>query len=157
MAVFVASETIYKLSCKCQINNLWSTIKPNSESLFLLSYKLMLNSGKRIRALSDKKNKYSNSRVVRKKFLNETKNYNPPPPCKLNGRSLRVQTPALIQHFLYIPLRVGFMISGKSMAFTIDLNTRGQYFHHMFESGQYLLIFIYSMKMAQCHTLTSQK
>jgi hypothetical protein len=26
------------------------------------------------------------------------------------------------------------------MAFTIDLNTRGQYFHHMFESGQYLLL-----------------
>ena len=37
---------------------------------------------------SDKKNKYSNSCVVRKKFLNETKNHNPPPPFKLNGRSL---------------------------------------------------------------------
>ena len=70
---------------------------------------------------------------------------------------LRVQTPALIQHFLYIPLRVGFMISGKSMAFSIDLNTRRQYFHHMFESRQYLLIFIYSMKMAQCHTLDKPK
>ena len=31
----------------------------------------MLNSGK---------NKYSNSRVVQKKILNETKNHNPPPP-----------------------------------------------------------------------------
>ena len=29
-------------------------------------------------ALSDKKNKYSNSCVVRKKILNETKNQNPP-------------------------------------------------------------------------------
>ena len=38
----------------------------------------MLNSGKKIRALLDKKNKSSNSRVVRKKFLNETKNHNPP-------------------------------------------------------------------------------
>ena len=37
----------------------------------------MLNSGKKIRALCDKKNKYSNSRVVRKKILNETKNHNP--------------------------------------------------------------------------------
>ena len=37
-------------------------------------------------ALRDKKNKYSNSRVVRKKIMNETKNHNPP--FKLNGRSL---------------------------------------------------------------------
>ena len=36
----------------------------------------MLNSGKRIRALCDKK-KSSNSE---KKILNETKNHNPPPP-----------------------------------------------------------------------------
>ena len=33
----------------------------------------MLISGKKIRALRDKQNKYSNSRVVRKKNLNETK------------------------------------------------------------------------------------
>ena len=32
-----------------------------------LSYNLMLNSGKTFRALRDKKNNYSNSRVVRKK------------------------------------------------------------------------------------------
>ena len=38
----------------------------------------MLNSGKKIRVLRDKK-KYSNSRVVRKKILNETKNHTPPP------------------------------------------------------------------------------
>ena len=36
---------------------------------------------------SRKKNKYPNSRVVRKKILNEAKNHNPL--CKLNGRSLR--------------------------------------------------------------------
>ena len=34
--------------------------------------------------------KYSNSRVVGKKFLNETKHHNPPPPFKLNCWSLRV-------------------------------------------------------------------
>ena len=39
----------------------------------------MLNFGKKIRALRDKKNKYSNPRVVQKKFLNETKNHNPHP------------------------------------------------------------------------------
>ena len=39
----------------------------------------MFNSGKKIRALRDKKNKYSNSCVVRKKILNETKNHNSPP------------------------------------------------------------------------------
>ena len=38
----------------------------------------MLNSGKKIRTLHHKKNKYSNSCVVRKKILNVTKNHNPP-------------------------------------------------------------------------------
>ena len=48
----------------------------------------MLNSGKKIRTLLDKINKYSNSCVVRKKILNETKTITPP--FKLNGRSLSV-------------------------------------------------------------------
>ena len=40
----------------------------------------MLNSGKQFRALRDKKRKYSNSRVVSKTNLNETKKtYSPPP------------------------------------------------------------------------------
>ena len=47
----------------------------------------MLKSGKKICTLRDKKNKYSNSRVVQKKFLNKTKNHNPP--CKLNGLSIK--------------------------------------------------------------------
>ena len=46
----------------------------------------MLNSGKK--NFSRNKKKYFNSRVVRKNILNEAKNHNPPPPCKLNGRSL---------------------------------------------------------------------
>ena len=46
----------------------------------------MLNSGNKFRALRDKKNKYSNSRVVRKK--NSERNQKTYPPCKLNGRSL---------------------------------------------------------------------
>ena len=50
----------------------------------------MLNSGKKICTLRDKKNKYSNSRVARKKNSNETKNHNPP--FKLNGRSLSILT-----------------------------------------------------------------
>ena len=45
----------------------------------------MLNSGKHFRALRHNK-KYSNSCVVEKFFLKETKNHNPS--CKLNGRSL---------------------------------------------------------------------
>ena len=44
-----------------------------------LSYNLMLNSGKKIRALHDKKNKYSSSMLSEKKILNETNNHNPPP------------------------------------------------------------------------------
>jgi hypothetical protein len=41
-------------------------LKKKSDSEFL-SYNLMLNSGKKIRALRDKKNKYSNPFVIRKK------------------------------------------------------------------------------------------
>jgi hypothetical protein len=39
----------------------------------------MLNSGKKIRALPDKKNKYSNSHVVRNFFLTKQKTITPPP------------------------------------------------------------------------------
>jgi hypothetical protein len=38
-----------------------------------LSYNLMLNSGKKIHALRNKKNKYSNSGVVRKKNAERSK------------------------------------------------------------------------------------
>ena len=41
---------------------------------------------KKIRALRDKINEYSNSRVVRKK--NSERNKKPYPHCKLNGRHL---------------------------------------------------------------------
>ena len=51
--------------------------KKKSDSEFL-SFNLMLYSGEKIRTLRDKKNKYSNSRVVQKKILNETKNHNLP-------------------------------------------------------------------------------
>ena len=48
----------------------------------------MLNFGKKIHALRNKNNKYSNSCVVRKK--NSERNKKPyPPPFKLNGRSLK--------------------------------------------------------------------
>ena len=50
----------------------------------------MLNSGKKIRALCDKKNKYSNSCVVRKKSSERNTKHNPPSPFKLNGRSLNM-------------------------------------------------------------------
>ena len=49
----------------------------------------MLYSGKKIRALHDSKNKYSNSRVVRKKNSEQNKKTYPHP-CKLNGRSLKL-------------------------------------------------------------------
>ena len=54
--------------------------KKKSDSEFL-SYNLMLNSGKKIRALCDKKNKYSNSCVVRKK--NSERNKKPYPPLQV--------------------------------------------------------------------------
>ena len=48
----------------------------------------MLNSGKKIRALRDKKNNILTLVLSENKFLNETKNHNPA--FKLNGRSLTV-------------------------------------------------------------------
>jgi len=52
----------------------------------------MLNSGKKIRALRDKKNKYSNSRIDRKKNSERKKPHSPPPfPCKFNSRSLSLR------------------------------------------------------------------
>jgi hypothetical protein len=54
----------------------------------------MLNSGKKIRALRDKK-KYSNSRVVRKKNSERNKKTIP---CKLNGRSLRYNYKIKVYH-----------------------------------------------------------
>ena len=47
----------------------------------------MLNSGKKFGALRDKKNKYSNSCVVRTNFSKRNKKPYPPS-FKLNGRSL---------------------------------------------------------------------
>ena len=47
----------------------------------------MLNSGKKNRALRDKKNILTLV-LSENKFLNEIKKNNPPPPFKLNGRSL---------------------------------------------------------------------
>ena len=46
--------------------------------LEFLSYNLMLNSEKKIALCATKKNKCSNF-LPEKKFLNETKNHNPPP------------------------------------------------------------------------------
>ena len=57
---------------------IWWRKKKWSDSDFL-SYNLMLNSGKKIRALCDKENKYSNSCVVRKKFFERNKKPYPPP------------------------------------------------------------------------------
>ena len=55
-------------------------------------FNLKENSGKKIRTIRDKKNKYSNSCVVRKKNSERNKKPYPPPPppppFKLNGRSL---------------------------------------------------------------------
>ena len=66
----------------------------------------MWGSGKKFRALRNKKNKYSDSCVVRKKILNETKNHNPPPPppFKLNGRSLSMLTLNVVDPWVLAPV-----------------------------------------------------
>jgi hypothetical protein len=56
----------------------------------------MLNSGKKIRALRNKKINILTLVLSEKKILNETKNNYPPPPFKLNGRSL------IIIHIIYL-------------------------------------------------------
>ena len=63
----------------------WWRKKQKSDSEFL-SYNLMLNAGKKICALRDKKIDILTLVLSEINFLNETKNHNPP--CKLNGRSL---------------------------------------------------------------------
>ena len=52
----------------------------------------MLESGKKIRALRDKKKNILTLVLSEKKVLNETINHTPPPPppFKLNGRSLTI-------------------------------------------------------------------
>jgi hypothetical protein len=66
----------------------------------LLSYNLMLNTGKKIRALRDKKINILTLVLSEKKFLNETKNHNPPP-CKSNGRSPSSKCSASKLYFKY--------------------------------------------------------
>ena len=56
----------------------WWRNKKKSDSEFL-SYNLMLNSGKKIRALRDKKINILILVLSEKKIRNETKNHNPPP------------------------------------------------------------------------------
>jgi hypothetical protein len=65
----------------------------NFQRFRVLSYNLMLNSGKQFCALRDKKIDILTLVLSEKKILNETKNHNPP--CKLNGRSLIHLTPYL--------------------------------------------------------------
>ena len=48
----------------------------------------MLNAGKKIHALRDNFFFILTLVLSKKKILNETKNHTPPPPYKLNGRSL---------------------------------------------------------------------
>ena len=58
--------------------------KKNQSDSEILSYNLMLNCGKKFRALCDKKNKYSNSCVVRKKnFWTKQKTITPPTPLQV--------------------------------------------------------------------------
>ena len=67
----------------------------------------MLNSGKKIRAPSDKKYKYSISCVVRKKISERNKKPYPPPPpppFKLNGRSLKCSVYERLRYDLLVNL-----------------------------------------------------
>jgi hypothetical protein len=57
----------------------------------------MLNSGKKISSLRDKK-KNSNSCVVRKKILNETKNHNPTPPFQVEWSVPKYHASLYLRH-----------------------------------------------------------
>jgi hypothetical protein len=71
-----------------------------------LSYNLMLQSWKKIRALRDKKNILTLV-LSEKNFLNETKNHNPPP-FKLNGRTLNTNVETNM--FVYLPKTIVVVI-----------------------------------------------
>ena len=53
-------------------------MKKKNNLIQFLSYNLILNSGKKIRALRNKKNKYSNSCCPKKTILNGKKTHSPP-------------------------------------------------------------------------------
>ena len=59
----------------------------------------MLNSGKKIRALCDKKNIYSNSCVVRKKYSERNKKPYTPPPLQVKWSVPKPWTATIIQLF----------------------------------------------------------
>ena len=122
----------------------------------------MLNTGKKFRALRDKK-KYSNSCVVRKKKFwtkrNETKNHNPP--FKLNGRSLIVfflifQCPV---HFVYWYNFFFFffhygksstwwrLLSGACLAWQFFINVHFLHFLLIFIFTIFLFLFILDKNM----------
>ena len=82
----------------------WRKKKFDSE---FLSYNLMLNSWKKIRALRDKKNILTLV-LSEKNFLNETKNHTPPPLFKLNGRSLNTNVETNM--FVYLPKTIVVVI-----------------------------------------------
>ena len=69
----------------------------------------MLNSGKKIRTLCDKKINILTLVLSEKKFLNKTKNHNPPP-CKLNGRSL-MQHPEPESNLVHSTLQATALLS----------------------------------------------
>ena len=81
----------------------WRKKKFDSE---FLSYNLMLNSWKKIRALRDKKNILTLV-LSEKNFLNETKNHTAPP-FKLNGRSLNTNVETNM--FVYLPKTIVVVI-----------------------------------------------
>ena len=84
--------------------------KKKSDSEFL-SYNLMLNSGKKFALCATKKIKILTLVLSEKNILNETKNHYPPPPCKLNGRSLTVKCRKKLPYVLfYFIIRITLLI-----------------------------------------------
>jgi hypothetical protein len=80
----------------------------------------MLNSGKKIRALLDKKINIITLVLSENVFLNETKNHNPP--FKLNGRSLR-RSPFGIATFSLVILYI--IVSLASFFFVPRISIQG--------------------------------
>ena len=70
----------------------------------------MLDSGKKICASCDKKKNILTLVLSKKKILNGTKNLTPPPPFKLNGRSL---TMVSMNQYISIMLEMSVQISGS--------------------------------------------
>jgi hypothetical protein len=121
---------------KCQMSN--SSWKINVSILYYVPHSCD-NTAYATTSLRDKKEKYSNSCVVRKKISERNKKTYPPPSpsFKLNGRSLMYLIPVTILHMLHLLL---LHLSRRKIVSLMNVT-----FRRMPGMTMFLLIFIFAI------------